>query len=172
MSDNQIMPSNSLATLASQVRAGTMRTIEGMLMAGTALLAAKERLEHGQFVAWIEDECGLGYRSALNFMRAAERFGGKSEMVAHLPKGLVYELAAPAMPDMIVELVLASPEITLGTEDLRRLKDRYNAIPENLRQWIERQPDAHSRQLALIMALEMPGAILDILSYWDAQKAA
>lgn len=45
-------------------------------------------------------------RTSLNFIRVAERFGGKSETVSDLPASVLYALAAPSTDDAVVEEVV------------------------------------------------------------------
>src|SRR3954447_14910586 len=63
-----------------------IRAYQGAIIeAGRDLLAIKERLEHGSFLAWIEAEFGMTGRTAQNYMMAASVFGDKCETVSYLP---------------------------------------------------------------------------------------
>ncbi|UGB28689.1 DUF3102 domain-containing protein (plasmid) [Methylorubrum sp. B1-46] len=64
----------------------------------------KELLGHGNFLPWIKDEFGMSDRTALNFMRVAERF--KSEIVSDLPPTVLYALAAPSTPDEVKDEII------------------------------------------------------------------
>lgn len=66
----------------------------------------KAQLDHGLFLLWLKSEMGLEPRTAQNFMQAAERFEGKSEIVSHLPPTVLYKLAAPSTPEPVLTAVL------------------------------------------------------------------
>jgi rhodanese-related sulfurtransferase len=51
---------------------------------GELLLAAKEKIGHGGFLAWLKDNCAVGERQAQNYMRVARNLVGKSEPGADL----------------------------------------------------------------------------------------
>ena len=70
--------SNSLAELAARIRAehddakgAIKRGVEHAIAAGALLLEAKEKLQHGQWLPWLEEHCGLSERSARRYMRLA-----------------------------------------------------------------------------------------------------
>ena len=73
---------------------------------GRALLAVKDKLEHGQFLDWIESEFAFGRRTAVRMMQVATEFGDKWDTVAHLPTTVLYKLAAPSTPPAVREAVL------------------------------------------------------------------
>src|SRR4051794_11267073 len=47
--------------------------------------AKRHELDHGQFIAWIEAECGLNKRTAQRMMQAAEWAEDKNDTVSLLP---------------------------------------------------------------------------------------
>jgi hypothetical protein len=51
-------------------------------------------LGHGQFVQWLESECGFSLRSARNYMRASEFAADKNATIARLPPATLYRLSA------------------------------------------------------------------------------
>src|SRR4051812_15928346 len=77
---------------------------------GRDLTAIKERLEHGQFTAWVEAEFDLDLRTAENYMNAFLRFGDKSETVSLLPQRTIYKLAAKSTPASVREEVVSRLE--------------------------------------------------------------
>jgi hypothetical protein len=81
--------------------------METVCLIGANLYAAKRMLGHGQFVQWVESECGFSPRSAQNYMRASEFAVDKCATVAFLPPAVVYRLAAPTAPPEVVSEVLA-----------------------------------------------------------------
>src|SRR3954468_22175338 len=79
------------ADVAKEARAVAARINErnraaqaAILETGRDLLAIKERLEHGRFLAWIDAEFGMTPRTAQNYMQAASEFGAKSEIISYL----------------------------------------------------------------------------------------
>lgn len=100
---------------------------------GRTLIQVKERLGHGNFLPWLKTEFGWAERTARNFMSVAERFGAKPAIVADLPLGVVYRLAAPSTPDAVREQIvqrLEGPEPPSSTaidweiSEARREADR------------------------------------------------
>ena len=73
---------------------------------GRALLAVKDKLEHGQFLNWVEAEFAFGRRTAVRMMQVATEFGDKWDSVSHLPTTVLYKLAAPSTPPSVREAVL------------------------------------------------------------------
>jgi hypothetical protein len=107
-----------LSALAGQVRERLGRTSADILAIGADLIRAKTLLGHGSFGAWLDREFSLTQRSAEQFMSAARRFGGKSEVVSHLLAGATLELSAPRIPDELGERVL-SGEVAATTSAIR-----------------------------------------------------
>jgi hypothetical protein len=79
----------------------------GMVQIGIELHTAKTLLPHGKFGPWVEEHLQISTRTAQRFMAVARRFADKADRVSHLPAGVVYELASPSTPDLVVERVLA-----------------------------------------------------------------
>jgi Protein of unknown function (DUF3102) len=92
---------------AARIRQSIANTMPVIIAIGNELLAAKEKLDHGQFSDWVQDEVGIQTRTAQNYMNAA-RFAAahKSEIVSHLHPAAVYQLAAPSTPPRVVNAVL------------------------------------------------------------------
>jgi len=113
-----------IQTEIGTIRMGLKRTSEGIVSVGQSLMKVKEVLEHGQFQEWLSAEFEMTYRMALNFMRVAERFGDKSEIISHLPVTILYELAAPSTSDEVVEGVLEG-EIHADLKSIREAKGSH-----------------------------------------------
>ena len=107
-----------LAAITTRVRETLQRTASEILAVGADLIQAKALLGHGRFGDWLDNEFSLSRRSAEQFMAAARRFGGKSEIVSHLPAGAVLELSAPSVPDELVEKVI-SGEVPASVSAIR-----------------------------------------------------
>jgi hypothetical protein len=92
----------SLAAIAAaEIRTSTHRQITEVIAAGKLLLEVKAALPHGSFGKWLEAEFGWTERTAQNYMRAAETYGIKYEMVSDLPLNTIYRLQAPTVPESV-----------------------------------------------------------------------
>ena len=58
----------SLREKATRVRERVENQAQSIVVIGHLLRGAKEMLEHGQFVQWVERECGFSLRSAQNYL--------------------------------------------------------------------------------------------------------
>src|SRR6266498_1251367 len=88
--------SNSLADLAARINAahesvaGALKSgIEHAIVAGEALIEAKAKVPHGEWLAWLKANCTVSERSAQAYMRVARGIGGledhaKAQRVADL----------------------------------------------------------------------------------------
>ncbi len=100
-----------LRDVAERVRQRTTRITEAIIETGNDLLGIKDRLEHGQFLAWVEAELRMPARTAQQYMQAAAWAADKGATVAHLPPSTVYKLSAKSMP----------PEV--GAEVVQRIEE-------------------------------------------------
>jgi DUF3102 family protein len=73
----------------------------GMIEIGRELLTVKDRLEHGQFVAWVQYECQMPIRSVERAMRAAEMVE-KNDNLSYLPADGLLALGARSSPKAAV----------------------------------------------------------------------
>jgi hypothetical protein len=97
-----------LRACAGQIRGRVRNMTADIIAIGRDLLEIKRMLVHGQFVPWVEAECGFTAKSAERYMRAADLAEGKIDIVSNLPPTVVYELAAKSAPADVVEAVIAS----------------------------------------------------------------
>ncbi len=135
MSPQALSPTDTqkLDGLAAQVRIHLGRSFNDIIEAGKRLILAKEMLDHGRFIEWLNTEFGLSARSAQNFMSAARRFGGGNATVAHLPAGVLYELSAPSTSETVVERVI-SGEIPPRVDTIRAAKASAEPLSYPVRQ--------------------------------------
>lgn len=70
-----------------------------ILATGRDLIGMKDRLEHGQFGAWLVAEFNMTRRSAERYMAAAQFHDSKCDSVSHLLSTTLYALAAPSLPE-------------------------------------------------------------------------
>ena len=108
------------------------QTIAGIFKLGRMLIAAKKKLEYGQFLAMIESDLPFGARSAQMLMAvAADRRLTDANRVRLLPDAwrTLYELTK--LPDGQLERAVASGAISPHTtrDEVRAMRPRYNPIP-------------------------------------------
>ncbi len=86
---------------AERIRRTVQKTVGNIIEIGQELLAVKESVGHGHFEPWLRAEFSWTKRTAQNFMSVAERFGGNTQLISHLPidPTAAYLLAAPSAPD-------------------------------------------------------------------------
>lgn len=94
---------------AARIRARQFNMVEGILGIGQDLISVRSKLGRGKFGAWVASSFDWSARTAANYMRLAEVFGNRRELVAQLPLTMLYELAAKSTPrhvreDIIVEI--------------------------------------------------------------------
>lgn len=76
------------------------RMTTNIIKIGKDLLAVKEQLDHGQFIAWLSAELAMTPRSAQRYMTVA-RLAGKCNEVRDLPPSALYALSAPTTPQSV-----------------------------------------------------------------------
>lgn len=116
------------------------RTVEDIIEIGRDLIAVKARLPHGRFGPYLKSEFELSYPLAAKFMQSAERFGGKSINFIDFSPSVLYALAAPIVPDEVVD---AAIEITQSGEpvthqDVERLKQEIAELQRDKEATIQR----------------------------------
>jgi Protein of unknown function (DUF3102) len=95
---------------ADKVRKHQRRTVAEIISIGTDLIQVKDAVGHGHFGEWIAAEFNWTARTARNYIRAAERFGRRSETVSVLAPATIYLLSAKSTPESIVENVISKLE--------------------------------------------------------------
>ena len=139
---------------AERIRVRLKRTAEDIIEIGHDLLLVKDRLEHGQFGEWLQQEFEFSHSSALKFMRVAERFG-KIAQSANLKPAILYALSAPSTSDEVREaaLKLAEAGETVTLADVQALKQQLQQAEQTRDQLIQRVEKAESRNEALDLNL-------------------
>ena len=98
---------DELDRVAKRVRMQLKNMSAHIIEIGRELSAVKQRLDHGQFLRWVMEECELAPRHAQLMMRAAQWAEGRDEIVSHLEPTTLYLLAAPSTPKTARQEVLA-----------------------------------------------------------------
>lgn len=104
------------------------RLSSSVIETGRDLLTIKERLGHGNFLAWIEAEFGMNERSAQRYMNSANMLG-KYDTVSHLPPTTIYALSAKSTPDDVREAVISRLE-SGETVTPKEINDRIDQAKE------------------------------------------
>src|SRR5689334_19340689 len=95
---------DDLREVAGRIRG---RLCASIIETGRDLLQIKDKqLEHGQFTAWVEAECGLSPHTAQRMMAAAQWVEGKNDTVSHLPPTMIYLLSSSSTPPEIHDAVM------------------------------------------------------------------
>lgn len=105
--DLPIETAAALRGQAARIRDRMKTTTAMVVEIGRDLMAVRQHLEHGQFGAWVEAECGFSARSAQRYMAAAEFAADKNDIVSHLLPAVVYQLAAKSAPENVVTEVMS-----------------------------------------------------------------
>ncbi len=63
-----------LAEKTAKVKILTAQTAENIIEIGKTLLEVKEKLPHGEFLSWLENEVNYSKSTAYNFMKVAKEF--------------------------------------------------------------------------------------------------
>ena len=95
---------------AASIRTRITKTTADIIETGRELADAKERLDHGQFAAWVQSEVGIAVRTAQAYMAAARLADAKGATVALLPPTTVHRLAQKSAPVNVVETVVSQAE--------------------------------------------------------------
>ena len=97
------------AAVADEMRDAAARVRRRMVAAsrdvGRDLIVIKDRVEHGQFVAWVENECRLNIRTAQRLMQAAGLVS-KCDKLSYLPQATLELLTAGATPEPTKQAII------------------------------------------------------------------
>jgi hypothetical protein len=144
--DCQALPVGTAAALqqsAERIRClGTTQT-ETIIEIGRELIAAKGRLEHGQFTSWIDAEFRMSIRTAQNYMAVTERLAERNAIISFLEPTALYALAAPSTPlsvheDVTTRITRGEPVTTKFVKELvsiARIETNRADREANRRRW-------------------------------------
>ena len=108
---------------AERIKVRIRKTAEDIVEIGKDLKLTKDRLGHGKFLVWIDQEFRMSDQTARNFMKVAEKFGDQIQnYLGFSPTALI--AMATASPEVIeqVETKLASGE-KVDLAEIKRLKE-------------------------------------------------
>ena len=92
--------------VAERIRSHDTQAYAAAVEIGHELIHMRDRLEHGQFLAWIEAECGFSKTAAYRSMDVAERLPDKLPTVGSLPLTAAYKVAARSTPEPVRQEVV------------------------------------------------------------------
>jgi len=103
--DYGALPASDAADLRDRAERIRQHTRAAVVEVGRELLAAKTRVGHGCFQAWVKADCQLSLRTAERAIRVAE-FVDKNDNLSFLPPDGLLALASPSAPeDTVVEIL-------------------------------------------------------------------
>jgi len=131
-----------IAAASERIRLRMKRTSEDIIEIGKDMIEVKKRINHGQFGFWLENEFEMTVQHARRFMKVADRFGDKTNIMFDFKPTVLCELAAPSTPDEVVEKaqdVAASGEkVTVADvkqwkDDIQKLKKQHREKQDSLK---------------------------------------
>ena len=113
-----------LREVAERIR---VRVSHNIFETGRDLIAVKERVGHGNFLRWLDEDAEISEPTATRMMNVVRVFGdGQIFQLKGLMKSTLYELAAPSTPpevrDKLGPRLIAGERITVA--DVQALKEK------------------------------------------------
>ena len=151
-----ITPSAYLEVCAQAVESGAKTSMAGILMAGQALVKAREALPADRdFGQWREARLPwLSRVMASHWMNVYRRFGD-TPVLNNLTPTVAYALSAPSTSEEVREaaLKLAEAGETLTVADVQTLKHRLQQVEQTRDQLVQRVEQMESRNRTLDLNL-------------------
>jgi hypothetical protein len=125
----------TIETITDEIKQTLSNDKKNIIARGDLLIEAKEMLEHGQWLPWLDENFDMSEDTAERAMGVshfADKFRTLRNMdLRNLPKGVLYELADDLYSDQVVEAVLAEAKTKLVKLDrLHEIDDELNPAPE------------------------------------------
>jgi hypothetical protein len=128
----------SLTTIVGEIRETLRNDIGSIIARGNLLQEAKDQLEHGQWLPWLEENFLMDERTAQRAMAAA-KFAAKYDNVSglHLTKSALYELSSEDYPAKVVKAVLKEAKSAIVShQKVWEINERLNPRkPEPVEDW-------------------------------------
>ena len=125
------------------------RTAEHIVQIGQNLLSIKASLGHGYFEAWLQAEFAMSERQARRFIRVAERFADKTDILSVFPISVLYELASPSTSDSVIQQV-ESKQVPATLDAIKTAKEaeqQVRAEQAALQEQLAREREAATAQI-------------------------
>lgn len=145
----------------------------GILEMGQELLQAREEAQYGTWAAFLA-RCGIEERTAQNYMRVAEQFGDKPEMISALPSTALYALAAPSADPIVVQEIIAEVQSGAPAPTVTAIKQRlapHAPPPDDAPHLPPDFPAAQARAKRISLYLAMSASGRFILTYETGVRA-
>jgi hypothetical protein len=131
-----------LRKAADRVRMRLSRSAQDIVEIGLDLIAVKDRVGQGNFLAWIDREFRMSDQSAANFMNVARIYGDEIPNGLEFSPAVLYALAAPSTAEQvraeITERAKAGEKITAG--DVREAKERSADVKKKADRAAKKRP--------------------------------
>jgi len=104
----------TLATLVVEIEKTLRNDIGNIIKRGELLQEAKDQLEHGQWLPWLDENFDMDERTAQRAMSVA-KFAAKYDSLSdlYLTKSALYELSSSDYSEKVIEAVLKEAESNL-----------------------------------------------------------
>jgi myosin heavy subunit len=134
---------------SDEIHGQLKRTAEGIIRIGRNLIAVKKRLEdnyggRGHYEPWLHAEFDMSHSTAKRFMQVARRFNEETNLVSSISTSVLYELAAPSTPDIIIEQVQTG-EIPPNLDAIKEAKAAQKRAEEAEKQASEQAQSAQQQ---------------------------
>lgn len=121
----------TLADIAFDVRRYLSGAVENIINAGQALQEGRDmHPSKNAFHDWcVQEFPDLNKNTIYKLRNVAKKFSDRSLMIDHLSATVLYELAAPSVPDELVEDFMSSEE-PVKVKDVKEAKESYKKVGE------------------------------------------
>lgn len=158
---------------AQRIKLRLRRSAEDIIEIGRDLLAVKDRIGHGNFLAWLDAEFSMAERTARKFMEVAKVYGSKSAQYADLQPQALYELAAPKTPlevrEEIERMIEAGEVVTKAT--VTKLKEEAEAAKKD-KELADQDAEAAEEKIATLQSEADEAIAAEVQKAADKIKAA
>ncbi|WP_216595701.1 DUF3102 domain-containing protein [Myxosarcina sp. GI1] len=124
------------------------RTTEDIINIGKTLNKVKERLEHGQFLTWLETEFKMSDRTAARMMKVAQKFELDTVSNLSILPSALYELSTISATDAAVDEAMARAKQgeTITKKLAKAIKNKHLQKKENLPTTTKRTRESKTSQ--------------------------
>jgi hypothetical protein len=122
----------SLPTIVAAIRKTFRNDIANIIRRGELLQEAKDQLDHGQWLPWLEDNFSMEERTAQRAMAVA-KFAAKYDNLSdlRLKKSALYDLSSGVYPENVINAALKEAKTKLINEfRIEEINDELNPPPE------------------------------------------
>jgi CheY-like chemotaxis protein len=134
-----------------EIRGLMRRTAQNIVDVGAKLKQVKDKLEHGQFLKWLEAE-SWSRSLAVKFMQVADKFKYVNFTHLDIAPSALYLLAAPSTPEEVVEEAIQRAQTgePIAYATAREIKQKHNQTI------VEAKPKPQTVEIAKVEVPEKP----------------